>query len=204
MRDLEIRGTGNLLGSAQSGHMAAIGYDLYVKMIDETVRKMRGDVTQGDIQTRVELRLDAYLPGSYVPSDKQRIDVYKKIAQIDSEDSRNDLIEELIDRFGDPTRPVMNLIDIAHLKGLSSRIGVENISLKQGKLAFRFAAAAQIDPMKLLKLLEKYKRRMTLAATTPPSLIFDFGPKPVDDLVRLAIPLMEEVVQAVEPKKEDQ
>jgi len=203
MRDLEIRGTGNLLGSAQSGHMAAIGYDLYVKMIDETVRKLRGDVTQGDIQTRVELRLDAYLPGSYVPSDKQRIDVYKKIAQIDSTASREDLIEELIDRFGDPTRPVMNLIDIAHLKGLASRIGVENISLKQGKLSFKFAAAAQIDPMKLIRLLEKYKRRMTLAATTPPSLVLDFGPKPVDDLVRLAIPLMEEVVQAVEPKKEE-
>ncbi len=202
MRDLEIRGTGNLLGSAQSGHMAAVGYDLYVKMIDETVRSLRGDVTQGDIQTRVELRLDAYLPGDYVPSDKQRIDVYKKIAQIDSEESRDDLIEELIDRFGDPTRPVMNLIDIAHLKGLCSRIGVESIALRQGKLALRFAASAQLDPMKLIRLLEKYKRRMTLAASTPPALMLDFGPKPVDDLVRLSIPLMEEVVKAVEPKKE--
>ncbi len=202
MRDLEIRGTGNLLGSAQSGHMAAVGYDLYVKMIDETVRKLRGDVTQGDIQTRVELRLDAYLPGDYVPSDKQRIDVYKKIAQIDSEESRDDLIEELIDRFGDPTRPVMNLIDIAHLKGLCSRIGIESIALRQGKLMLKFAAAAQLDPMKLIRLLEKYKRRMTLAASTPPSLILDFGPKPTDDLVRMAIPLMEEVVKAVEPKKE--
>ena len=203
MRDLEIRGTGNLLGSAQSGHMAAVGYDLYVKMIDEAVRKLRGDVTQGDIQTRVELRLDAYLPGTYVPSDKQRIDVYKKIAQIDGEDSRNDLIEELIDRFGDPTRPVMNLIDVAHLKGLCSRIGVESIGLRQGKLAMKFAAAAQLDPMKLLKLLEKYRRRMVLSATTPPSLVLDFGPKPVDELVRLAIPLMEEVVKTVEPKKEE-
>ncbi len=203
MRDLEIRGTGNLLGSAQSGHMAAIGYDLYVKMIDETVRKLRGDVTQGDIQTRVELRMDAYLPGSYVPSDKQRIDVYKKIAQIDGTEAREDLLEELIDRFGDPTRPVMNLIDIAHLKGLSSRIGVENISLRQGKLLFRFAASARLDAMKLIKLIEKYKRRMVLSATNPPSLILDFGPKPVDELVRLAIPLMEEVVQNVELKKEE-
>ena len=109
-----------------------------------------------------------------------------------------------IDRFGDPTRPVMNLIDIAHLKGLSSRIGVENIALRQGKLAFRFAAAAQLDPMKLLPLLEKYRRRMALAATTPPSLILDFGPRPVDELVRLAIPLMTEIVHAVEPKKDEQ
>ena len=202
MRDLEIRGTGNLLGSAQSGHMASVGYDLYVKMIDETVRKLRGDVSQGDIQTRVELRLDAYLPGDYVPNDKQRIDVYKKIAQIDGADSRSDLLEELIDRFGDPTRPVMNLIDIAHLKGLCGRIGVESIGLRQGKLMLKFAAAAQIDPIKLLPFLEKYRRFMTLAATTPPSLVLNFGPLATDDLVRKAIPLMEEVVPVIEPKQE--
>ena len=202
MRDLEIRGTGNLLGSAQSGHMASVGYDLYVKMIDETVRKLRGDVSQGDIQTRVELRLDAYLPGDYVPNDKQRIDVYKKIAQIDGADSRSDLLEELIDRFGDPTRPVMNLIDIAHLKGLCGRIGVESIGLRQGKLMLKFAAAAQIDPIKLLPFLEKYRRFMTLAATTPPSLVLNFGPLATDDLVRKAIPLMEEVVPVIEPTQE--
>ncbi len=198
MRDLEIRGTGNLLGSAQSGHMETVGYDLYVKMIDEAVRNLRGDVTQGDIQTRVDLRLDAYLPGTYVPSDKQRIDVYKKIALIDSEDSRNDLIEELIDRFGDPSRPVMNLIDIAHIKGLGSRIGIENIALKQYKLHLRFAANVQLDPMVLLDVLNKQKRTTSLTASTPPSLVFDFGVKPLDDMVRLAIPLLEQIVNAVE------
>ncbi len=194
MRDLEIRGTGNLLGSQQSGHMAAVGYDLYVKMIEESVRNLRGDVSQGDIQTRVELRLDAYLPGDYVPSDKQRIDVYKKIALINDEASRNDLIEELIDRFGDPSRPVMNLIDIAHLKGLCGRIGVESISLKQGKLCLRFAPTAQLDPMKLLPILEKNRRMLTLAATTPPSLLIDLGTRPADDLVRRAVPIMERIV----------
>ena len=203
MRDLEIRGTGNLLGSAQSGHMAAVGYDLYVKMIEETVRKMRGDVSQGDIQTRVELRIDAYLPGDYVPSDKQRIDVYKKIALINDEESRDDLIEELIDRFGDPTRPVMNLIDVAHLKGLCSRIGIESIGLRQGKLALKFSPSAQLDPIKLIALLEKYRRRMVLAAGNPPALVLDFGNKPTDELIRLAIPLMTEVVAAVEPQREE-
>ncbi len=198
MRDLEIRGTGNLLGSAQSGHMETVGYDLYVKMIDEAVRNLRGDVTQGDIQTRVDLRMDAYLPSAYVPSDKQRIDVYKKIALIDSEDSRNDLIEELIDRFGDPARPVMNLIDIAHLKGLGSRIGIENISLKQYKLHLRFAAGVQLDPTTLMTVLGRQRRTTSLTASTPPALVFDFGVKPIDDMVRLAVPLLEEIVCAVE------
>jgi len=198
MRDLEIRGTGNLLGSAQSGHMAAVGYDLYVRMIDETVRSLRGDVKQGDIQTHVDLRIDAYLPGNYVPNDKQRIDVYQKIARINSTESREDMIEELIDRFGDPTRPVMNLIDIAHLKGLCGRIGIDNIALKQGKLNLRFAPKVELDVMKLVELLEKHKKNLRLAPGTPTALTMDFGSKPVDELVRLAIPLMEILVNTLE------
>ncbi|MDO4546712.1 MAG: transcription-repair coupling factor, partial [Clostridia bacterium] len=101
MRDLEIRGTGNLLGSEQSGHMASVGYDLYIKMIESAVRSLRGSTSLGDIQTKVELKVDAYLPGDYVENDVVRVEVYKKIASIRNRDDREDLIEELIDRFGD-------------------------------------------------------------------------------------------------------
>ncbi|MBO4297736.1 MAG: transcription-repair coupling factor [Clostridia bacterium] len=201
MRDLEIRGTGNLLGNQQSGHMAAVGYDLYVKMIEETVQKLRGDVKLGDIQTKMEIRIDAYLPGDYVPTDKQRIDVYKKIALIDSAASRADLLEELIDRFGDPTRPVMNLIDIAHLKGLCGRIGVDNVSIRRGFLAMRFAPTARPDPEKLLAVLSKYQKRLILSATVPPVLMVNAGALPADDLVRAGIPIMEEVADAIAPKE---
>ena len=105
MRDLEIRGAGNLLGSEQSGFMATVGYDLYVKMIEETVREMRGDVSLDDIETRVDLKIDAYLPQEYIANDLLRVEMYKKIASIRNRDNRDDLIEELIDRFGDPNRP---------------------------------------------------------------------------------------------------
>ena len=88
MRDLEIRGAGNLLGSEQSGFMASVGYDLYVKMIEETVRELRGDVSQGDIDTRVDIQVDAYLPQDYVSNDLLRVEMYKKIASIRSDESR--------------------------------------------------------------------------------------------------------------------
>ncbi|MBR3504560.1 MAG: transcription-repair coupling factor [Clostridia bacterium] len=200
MRDLEIRGMGNLLGSQQSGHMAAVGYDLYVKMIEESVQKLRGEVKLGDIQTKMEIRVDAFLPGDYVPTDKQRVEVYKKIALIDSAASRADLLEELIDRYGDPPRPVVNLVDIAHLKGLCGRIGVDNVSIKRGFLAMRFAPTAKPDPEKLLGVLGKYPKKLILSATVPPVLMVNEGPLPADALVRASIPIMEEVADAVAPK----
>ncbi|MBR0463809.1 MAG: transcription-repair coupling factor, partial [Clostridia bacterium] len=200
MRDLEIRGTGNLLGNAQSGHMASVGYDLYVKMIEQTVQKLRGDVKLGDIQTKMEIRLDAFLPGDYVTSDKQRIDVYKKVALVDDADKRADMLEELIDRFGDPPRPVINLVNIAHLKGLSGRIGVDNVSIKKGFLAMRFAPTAKPDVEKLVMLLTKYKKQLILSATQPPVLMINMPPMSAEDLVKKSLPLMEEVAATLDPR----
>ncbi len=150
MRDLEIRGAGNLLGSEQSGFMASVGYDLYVKMIEETVREMRGDVSQGDVETRVDVKVDAYLPQEYIANDLLRVEMYKKIASIRNRDNRDDLIEELIDRFGDPNRPVMNLIEIAHLKALCSRLGIDYVTGRGDELLMRFCMSAEIDLMRVL------------------------------------------------------
>ena len=133
MRDLEIRGTGNLLGAEQSGHMASVGYDLYVKMIEDAVRHLRGDVSQGGYpDPRWNSRWTPYLPADYVTSDVTRVDVYKKIASIRTGEDREDLIEELIDRFGDPSRPVMNLIDIAQLKALCQSVGIDWVGGRAG------------------------------------------------------------------------
>ena len=96
----------------------------------------------------------------------------------------------------------MNLIDIAHLKGLCGRIGVENVSIKQGFLAMRFAPTAKPDPEKLLAALGKYPIRLILSATVPPALVVNEGPRPADELVRAAIPMMEDVADAVAPKEE--
>ena len=199
MRDLEIRGTGNLLGSEQSGHMASVGYDLYVKMIEETVKELRGDVGKGDITTKVELRVDAFLPQEYVSSDAVRVEMYKKIASITDEASRDDLLEELIDRFGDPTQPVLNLVDIAHLKGLCSRIGIDLVNCKGGALVMRFSQMARVKPEHLITAMHGHERQLRLAAGSATSLLFSLpGAKKSDeDLLRAAVPVMEDVVDKI-------
>ena len=199
MRDLEIRGAGNLLGQAQSGHMASVGYDLYVKMIEETVRSLRGEELPQDIQTRVELRLDAYLPGDYVPGSENRLAVYKRIAQVGSRSDRDDLVDELIDRFGDPPKPVMNLVEIAYMKSMCHRLGADTLGVKAGQLWVHMSPLARLDPQKLLSALMRNGKYLTLAAGNPPSILYKNGNRSQEELLRLAIPVFEDVVGEVCP-----
>ena len=198
MRDLEIRGTGNLLGAEQSGHMASVGYDLYVKMIEEAVRDLRGDQALGDIQTKVELKVDAFLPTEYVKSDVTRVEVYKKIASIGSLAAREDLIEELIDRFGDPARPVMNLIEIAHLKNLCQRLGIDLVTARMGALVMRFSPAAEVDVMRLILALKPYEKLVRLQAGRESALSYQDGKKTVEEQMPGAVLMMENVVGQME------
>ena len=101
MRDLEIRGAGNLLGAAQSGHMEAVGYDLYCKMLNDAVRRLKGETTQEEFETAIDLQVDAYIPATYIPSEFQKLDMYKRIAGIEKLEEYKDLQEELTDRFGE-------------------------------------------------------------------------------------------------------
>ena len=198
MRDLEIRGTGNLLGSEQSGFMASVGYDLYVKMIDETVREMRGDVLKGDIDTRMELNVDAYLPTDYVGDDLLRLEMYKKIASISSQEAREDLIEELVDRFGDPNRPVMNLIGVAHMKGICSRIGIDMVNIRNGCLVMRFAMSADLDVMSVLQAVKAHEDCLKIVGTNPPSLqYFNRKEKDAEAMLKGVVPVMEDVAQRI-------
>ena len=195
MRDLEIRGAGNLLGSEQSGFMASVGYDLYVKMIEDTVREMRGDISMGDIETRVDVKMDAYLPQEYVSSDLMRVEMYKKIATIRSQEDRDDLIEELIDRFGDPNRPVMNLIEIASLKALCSQLGIDYVSVRNGDLLMRFSIAADIDLVRVLMAIKKYPECLRMQGGNPPTLIYFKANASAEELMRGAVDVMQRAVQ---------
>ncbi len=198
MRDLEIRGAGNLLGSEQSGFMASVGYDLYVKMIEESVRELRGDVNLEDIETRVDLKIDAYLPQEYISNDLLRVEMYKKIASIRNRDSRNDLIDELIDRFGDPNRPVMNLIEAAHLKALCGRLGIDYVTMRGDELMLRFSMAADIDLMKVLAAVKAFPQVFRVKPINPPELYFYERGKDTEALLRDCVKFMEQVVARFE------
>lgn len=198
MRDLEIRGAGNLLGSEQSGFMATVGYDLYVKMIEDTVKELRGDVSQGDIETRVDVKVDAYLPQEYIANDLLRVEMYKKIASIRDRDSRDDLIEELIDRFGDPNKPVMNLIEVAQLKACCSRLGIDYVTLKGDELHMRFAMAAEIDLVRVLTAVRAFPQYLTVRGGNPPAIVYYERHKDAEALLRGAVKVMEQVVQRFE------
>jgi len=198
MRDLEIRGAGNLLGSEQSGFMASVGYDLYVKMIEESVRELRGDVNLEDIETRMDLKIDAYLPQEYIPNDLLRVEMYKKIASIRDRDSRNDLIDELIDRFGDPNRPVMNLIETAHLKALCAKLGIDYVTLRGDELMMRFSMAADIDGIRVLTALKGFPQYLRVKPINPMEVYYYERGKDPEALLRGCVKVMEGVVERFE------
>ena len=136
MRDLEIRGAGNLLGAQQSGHMAAVGYDLYCKMLNEAVKSMRdgGKEEENNFETSIDLPLDAYIPATYIKNELQKLDMYKRVAGIETKEEMEDLQEEFIDRFGEPPKPVLNLLQVALLKARAHAVCLVSVEQKGGQL----------------------------------------------------------------------
>ncbi len=156
MRDLEIRGAGNLLGKEQHGNMAAVGYDLYCKMLNEAVLREKGEVVEENFETTIDLEIDAYLPENYVPSETQRLDIYKRIALIENEEQRDDILDELIDRFAEPPKPVLNLLMIAMLRVEAHRAFLVDLSQKNGTLIFTFFERAPVDATLIAGIVEAH------------------------------------------------
>ncbi len=140
MRDLEIRGAGNVLGAEQSGHMMDVGYDLYLQLLSEATAELRGEAPVHRTDCAADLLVSANLPQGYVSDAATRVDLYRRIAMITSEEDRQDMTDELIDRFGEPPAPVMALLDIALLRADASRAGVYEITQKNGALLLSFRA----------------------------------------------------------------
>ena len=157
MRDLEIRGAGNIMGSSQHGHMATVGYDLYCRMLEDAVKLIKGEIEDETVDTTIELRVDAYIPSQYIEDELQKIEIYKKIAVIEDNEDYEEVREELLDRYSDIPQTVLNLMDIAYIKNKAKSIFIEEIKEEGNYVIFKFAlnSKGRIDIMK--KLMLNYK-----------------------------------------------
>ena len=169
MRDLEIRGAGNILGPEQSGFLVSVGYDMYLKLLEEAVLEERGEKPELQTECAADLSVAAHIPDRYVPSPEQRMDLYRRIAKIRTEEDADDMVDELIDRFGDPPRPVNNLISVALLRGNAARCGISEISQKGMALNFTLDEF-DFQRISLLCGSEKYKGRLLFSAGEKPYL----------------------------------
>jgi transcription-repair coupling factor (superfamily II helicase) len=155
MKDLEIRGAGNLLGGEQSGHIAGVGFDLYVRMIGEAVQEMRGDGAAERAEVRVELPVDAHIPHDYVPGERLRLEAYTAIAAIDSEADIKSVLEELTDRFGPPPKAVLNLLEVARLRFKARRAGLTDIAQQGNHIRFAPVELPESRQMRVQRLYPK-------------------------------------------------
>jgi len=175
MRDLEIRGAGDLLGTEQSGHMMMIGYELYCKLVDDAVKRLSAggtlsEETEETAETAVELDLPAFLSERYVEDELARLSAYKRIAEIRTEEDERDVTDELIDRYGDLPEEALTLMRIARLKSLASDVGCTRVHKAAGRLTFDFAPKSLLTPERILRVMDRFGNRLLVRGGIRPSL----------------------------------
>ncbi len=165
MKDLEIRGAGNLLGAEQHGHMDSVGYELYCKLLNEAVTELKGEPVAAEFETLIDIKLNAFIPSAYISSEEQKLEMYKKISLISSIDNYYDVQEELEDRYGDIPRAVNNLIDVAYVKSLAHKIGAVNVKHIKNKVLIYFKPDAPVSGEKLMALIKESKGGILFTST---------------------------------------
>lgn len=193
MRDLEIRGAGNLLGPEQSGFLSSVGYDLYLKLLEEAVMEEKGEKPKRP-ECSADLNVSAMISANYVPAPEQRMDLYRRIARIRSEADADDVTDELIDRYGDPPREVNNLISIALMRCKATALGIVDITQKAGTIHFTMDDP---DPKVLGALLTLYRNRLKPSTGSKPALILSL--KSGEDPLRAATAFLNQMQQVASP-----
>ncbi|MDY3901989.1 transcription-repair coupling factor [Peptoniphilus sp.] len=181
-RDLEIRGSGSILGSRQSGHIEQIGYDLYMKYLREAIMKLKGIEVEEKIDTTIDLKLDSFIPKEYIEDDRTRLEIYKKISVIDTEDAYSDLVEELIDRFSDFPDEVSNLMDIALLKNKAQKTNIKSIIEKNGE--YRIKVEGEVSLEAIMELNNEFEN-ISYSMGDENEIILTKLKYPLDDLKKL-------------------
>lgn len=204
MRDLEIRGAGNIFGPEQSGQVSVIGYDMYCKMIEEAVREAQGDFAmsrQSERETRVELHVNAFLPESYVSGQSQRVEIYKRISLIRSQEDRMQLVDDLLDRFGEPPQEVMTLMDIALLRSLAGLAGSDMVTFGAGFLTLRLKEEYIEDLHILVEALKDSP--LTLVGGKKPALVLSLPQADDEAALRQGITAMKQLTARMDKLAEE-
>ncbi|MCR4716452.1 MAG: transcription-repair coupling factor [Lachnospiraceae bacterium] len=194
MRDLEIRGAGNVLGEEQSGQMQAVGYDLYCKMLKNAIAEMKGEKAKELIDTAVDVKISAYIPSSYVGSEFQKLELYKRIANIASLDDLEDMLDELVDRYGEPPLEVKNLLDISLVKSEATERYITKFNYESGTIIVTFHNSAPLDIAKVDETFKRISGRIKISDKKIPSLIFNVGHLKDEEI----IPKMKETLAIVD------
>lgn len=158
MRDLEIRGAGNLLGTEQHGHMLTIGYELYCKLVEDAVKELSGEEIRqsDDLEVSIELPIEAFIPGDYISDELVKLQMYKKIASIRDSDDRSDIMDELMDKFGEIPKSTINLVEIALIKALAEKNGINRVRQEQGRLVFDYSGEGVLRPESIAEVVSQY------------------------------------------------
>jgi len=170
MRDLEIRGAGSLIGEMQHGHMDQVGYDTYCKLLDEVVKEMKGIEIEEDIDVSIDINVSSYIPDSYIENGSQKIEVYQNIALCNTDEDIKNIEEDIVDRFGKMPKEVINLLEIARIKGMCKKLGITKINQKQSSIVFNFNPETFI--MDIDSIVKKYKNRVRFSPAREPYITF--------------------------------
>lgn len=200
LKDLEIRGAGNMMGASQHGHMASIGYDLYCRMLEDTIKLIKGEIDNEPVETTVELKVDAYIPSAYIKDEVQKIEVYKKIAAIDSYEDMIEIQDELEDRFSTIPSSVYNLMNISYIRSIGKKLGIEEIKERKNEVLFIFESQSRINEKVIKGLLRDYTRKIGLKMGDKPGFAYRLTDVKREDLISEIKELVQYMIKIYEQK----